>query len=194
MNMERSVLRNEVLPLLGLFLGLMGATVAIDALLHTADLGWIGRYMGIPGTLLIVGALGYSLRKRKFFHAGQPRTWLHAHEAMAWIGSLLVMVHAGIHLNAVLPWLALAAMVVNVISGLTGKFLLGRSARHLASKRVHLSEQGLDTAQIESRVFWDEVALDLMRHWRTVHLPIAMAFGVLALGHIISTFVFWGWR
>jgi hypothetical protein len=192
--MERSLLSKDVLPLLGAFLGLLAATIAVDALLHAIDLAWIGRYAGIPGTLLILGALGYSLRKRKIIHSGPPRTWLRAHEAMAWTGSLLVMVHAGIHFNAVLPWLALGAMVVNVISGLTGKFLLGRSARHLASKRALLSEQGLAAAEVESRVYWDEIALDVMRQWRVVHFPIAMAFGVLALGHIVSTFVFWGWH
>lgn len=192
--MERSLLRKDILPLLGLFLGLLAATIAIDALLHAIDLAWIGRYVGIPGTLLILVAMGYSLRKRKVIQTGAPRTWLRAHEAMAWTGSLLVMVHAGIHFNAVLPWLALAAMLVNVISGLTGKFLLGRSARHLASKRALLADQGLALAEIESRVFWDEVALDMMRQWRTVHLPIAMAFGVLAFGHIVSIFLFWGWH
>lgn len=192
--MERSLLRKDVLPLLVLFLGLMVATAVIDALLHAAGLAWIGRYVGIPGTLLILGSLGYSLRKRKHIGRGQPRTWLRAHEVMAWTGSLLVLVHAGIHFNALLPWLALAAMVVNVLSGLVGKFLLGRSGRHLASKRAHLSQQGLAAPEVESRVFWDEIALDMMRQWRTVHFPIALAFGVLALGHIVSIFLFWGWH
>lgn len=192
--MERSLLRKEVLPLLLLFLGLMVATAVIDALLHAAGLAWIGRYVGIPGTLLILGSLGYSLRKRKHLARGQPRTWLRAHEVMAWTGALLVLVHAGIHFNALLPWLALVAMVVNVLSGMIGKFLLGRSGRHLASKRAHLAQQGLAVSEVESRVFWDEIALDMMRQWRTVHFPIALAFGVLALGHIVSIFLFWGWH
>lgn len=192
--MDRSILRKDILPLTGLFLGLMVAAATIDALLHAADLAWIGRYIGIPGTLMILGSLVYSLRKRTLITTGQPRQLLRAHEAMAWTGSLLVLVHAGIHFNAVLPWLALVAMVVNILSGLVGKFLLGRSGRHLASMRTHLAEQGLDAAEIDSRVFWDEVALDMMRHWRTVHFPIALAFGVLALGHIASIFLFWGWH
>lgn len=192
--MERSLLTKDVLPLLALFLGLLTATATIDALLHAANLAWIGRYVGIPGTLLILGSLGYSLRKRKLIVGGQPRVWLRAHEVMAWTGSLMVLVHAGIHFNAVLPWLALVAMIVNILSGLTGKFLLNRSGRHLAAKRVHLREQGLGAAEIHARVFWDEVALDMMRQWRTVHFPIALAFGVLAIGHIVSIFLFWGWH
>ena len=68
--MDRSLIRKEVLPLLLLFLGLMAATAVIDALLHAAGLAWIGRYAGIPGTLLILGSLGYSLRKRKLIGLG----------------------------------------------------------------------------------------------------------------------------
>jgi hypothetical protein len=113
---------------------------------------------------------------------------------MAWTGSLLVLVHAGFHFNAILPWLALAAMGVNVLSGLTGKFLLARSGRHLASKRADLAARGIAETEIESRLHRDAVTLDIVRRWRTVHFPIALAFGVLAIGHIVSIFVFWGWR
>ena len=30
--------------------------------------------------------------------------------------------------------------------------------------------------------------------WRSVHIPITLAFAVLALAHIIAVFLFWGWR
>jgi hypothetical protein len=190
----RSILREDVLPLAALFAGLILATVAIDAVLHRFGMAWIGRYAGIPGSLMIVASLGYSLRKRKLIERGQPRTWLRLHEALAWGGSLLVLVHAGIHFNAVLPWLALAAMLINIISGLTGKFLLGRSGRHLASKKAHLLEQGLSAETVDSRLFWDEITIDLIRQWRTVHFPIALAFAALASGHIASILLFWGWH
>ena len=36
----------------------------------------------------------------------------------------MVLIHAGIHFNAILPWLATVAMGVNVISGMVGKLLL----------------------------------------------------------------------
>jgi hypothetical protein len=45
-----------------------------------------------------------------------------------WLGSLMVLIHAGIHFNAILPWLATIAMGVNVISGMVGKI----PARRLA--------------------------------------------------------------
>ncbi len=58
---------------------------------------------------------------------------LRRHERMAWAGSLLVLVHAGVHFNAWLGWLALAAMLINVASGLTGKYLLARARTRLES-------------------------------------------------------------
>ena len=104
---------------------------------------WIGRYLGIPGTLLIVGSCAYSLRKRKLIRAGKPVTLLRWHERLAWVGSLLVLVHAGIHFNALLGWLAAGAMLVNVGSGLTGKFLLQRSRQRLDETRERMRARGL---------------------------------------------------
>jgi hypothetical protein len=49
-----SVIRQEVLPLVLLFGALLIATAIADALLHTFGLVWIGRYLGIPGTILIL--------------------------------------------------------------------------------------------------------------------------------------------
>lgn len=188
------MLRKEVLPLATLYAGLVFLTVLIDAVLHVFGLVWIGRYAGIPGSLMILVSLGYSLRKHKLIERGRPPVWLRAHVALAWTGSLLVLVHAGIHFNSVLPWLALCVMLVNVGSGLVGKFLLARSNKHLVAKRAQLAGEGLAAEEVESRVYWDEIALGVMRQWCTVHYPIAFAFGVLALGHIASILLFWGWH
>ena len=62
-------------------------------------------------------------------------------KCMAWLGSLLVLVHAGIHFNAILGWLAVGAMLINVASGLTGKFLLERSRRRLEEARQRMRQQ-----------------------------------------------------
>jgi hypothetical protein len=69
------------------------------------NLVWVGRYLGIPGTILIIGSLVYSLRKRKYITTGSAKSLLHLHEIGAWLGSLMVLLHAGIHFNAILPWL-----------------------------------------------------------------------------------------
>jgi len=192
--MRISLFTREVIPFF-LRLAMLGlAALAIDALLHWLNAVWIGRYLGIPGVLLIIGSFGYSLRKRKRITFGKPATLLRLHEYMAWAGSLLILVHAGIHFNAILGWLAVWAMLVNIASGLTGKFLLQRARIRLEETRAQMRAQGLSGAELEDNLYWDSLTFDAVKQWRSVHYPITLAFAVLALGHIVSIFLFWGWR
>ena len=192
--MERSLISKEIVPFLLMFGTLILATIVSDALLHHFDLVWVGRYLGIPGTLLILLSLFYSMRKRKLIKFGKPKTLLMLHETLAWLGALMILVHAGIHVYAILPWLALIAMLVNVLSGMTGKFLLDRSRRFVAKKKAAYAIQGLPEEEVEKRLFWDATTFDLMKKWRAVHLPITLAFAVLGLTHILSVFLFWQWK
>jgi hypothetical protein len=192
--MDRSLWKQQILPFTFLLALLAVAALLGDYLLHRFNLVWVGRYIGIPGTLLIIASLAYSLRKRKKLQGGDMRTYLRLHEFAAWLGSLLVLIHAGIHFNDILPWLATIAMGVNVISGLVGKLLLDRSRRLLQSQRDMYQQRGLAGKEVEQAVFWDAVTVDAMARWRKVHIPIFVAFAVLSLGHIVSIFLFWGWR
>jgi len=192
--MQASLLRREVLPFALILGALAAAALFVDALLLRFDAVWIVRYLGIPGTLLILASFGYSLRKRKAIRLGRPAQWLRLHEWLAWLGSVLVLVHAGIHFNAILAWLAAGAMLINVISGLTGKLLLDRSRRHLEQARRQLREQGLSEPQIEERMYWDSLTFDVVKRWRLIHLPITLAFAALACAHISSELLFWGWK
>jgi len=192
--MRVSLFTREIIPFF-LQLALLGcAALGLDAILHWLDAVWIGRYLGIPGVLLIIGSFGYSLRKRKIITAGNPATLLRLHEWMAWAGSLLILVHAGIHFNAILGWLAVWAMLVNIASGLTGKFLLRRARIRLEETTKQMRAQGLSGAVLEENLYWDSLTFDAVRQWRAVHYPITLAFAVLALGHIVSIILFWGWR
>jgi len=189
-----SLFSKEVAPFLGMFAGLVIATILFDALLHLFNLVWVGRYLGIPGTIFILLSFMYSLRKRKIIILGSPKTFLTVHQIMTLSGALMVLVHAGIHVYAVLPWLALVAMLVNVISGLTGQFLLARSRRHIEKGKVDYAKQGLSAEAIEKKLFWDATTFNLMKKWRAIHLPITLAFAVASLVHILSIFLFWQWR
>jgi hypothetical protein len=191
--MTTSLWRQHILPFTVLLGLLVVATLAGDMLLHRLNLVWVGRYLGIPGTILIIGSLIYSLRKRKVIKAGNPKSLLKLHEFSTWLGSLMVLIHAGVHFNAILPWLATLAMGVNVVSGMVGKLLLDRSRRHVQGQREHFQLRGLSRPEVEQAVFWDAVTLDAMTQWRKVHIPIFVVFAVLSLGHLISIFLFWGW-
>jgi hypothetical protein len=192
--MKRSLIRKEVIPFLKMFAALIVATFITDALLHLFNLAWIGRWLGIPGTLLILLSLLYSMRKRKMISFGKPKTLLTLHETLSWIGALMILVHAGIHIYTILPWMALIAMLVNVISGMTGKYLLDRSRLFMADKKAAYLQQGWSEEAIEKQLFWDATTFDLMKKWRAVHLPITLAFAVLGVTHILSIFLFWEWK
>lgn len=192
--MERSILQRQVLPFLALFGGLLLGALILDALLHLFDLMWIGRWLGIPGVLLILVSFLYSLRKRKRITFGKPKVLLSLHETLAWIGALMILVHGGIHIYTILPWLALFAMLINIISGMTGKYLFDRSRRQLEARREHYRGEGMDEPTIERQLFWDATAVDAMKQWRLVHMPITLAFAVLGLAHILSILFFWQWQ
>jgi hypothetical protein len=189
--MKARLLSREVLPLLLALLGLVVAALLVDALLHWRGRVAIGKYLGIPGVLLIVGSFAYSLRKRKLITSGSPVRLLRWHEGLAWTGSLLVLVHAGVHFNAALAWLALLAMLVNIGSGLAGKYLLDRARRRLADSRLRMQQAGVAGEAANEQLYWDTLTYDALRQWRVVHLPIALAFGVLGIAHIASSLLFW---
>lgn len=192
--MKGSLLSREVLPFYLSLAALAGAALLIDAVLHVLGAVWIGRYLGIFGVLLILSSFGYSLRKRKLIDVGKPVTLLRLHERMAWGGSLLILVHAGVHFNAILAWLAVIAMLITVGSGLTGKFLLQRARKRLEETTRHMRDEGLLANEIEERLYWDSLTLSVVKQWRVVHYPITLAFAVLATAHVLSIFLFWGWK
>ena len=85
-------------------------------------------------------------------------------------------------------------MLVNVVSGLTGKFLLERSRKRMASSREKMQQQGLSADKLEEQLYWDSLTFDVVKKWRVIHIPITLAFAVLAIAHIFSVFLFWGWK
>ena len=89
---------------------LIASAIGADFLLHTIGLYWIGRYLGIAGSALIAVSFLYSLRKRKVLSWGSPKRWLDFHEFLSWAGALMILVHAGVHFNALLPWTAVVLM------------------------------------------------------------------------------------
>ena len=85
------------------------------------------------------------------------------------------------------------AQAAQAFEGLGGWQLLGSARRHVQGQRSHFQLRGLSKPEVEQAVFWEAVALDAMARWRKVHIPIFIVFSVLALVHIVSVFLFWGW-
>jgi hypothetical protein len=102
----------------------------------------------------------------------------------------MILVHAGIHVNAVLPWLAVLMLLINVISGLTGKHLLAKANQTLRDRKKEMKQLGESEDEIKRDVFLDAIIMDSMKNWRKVHLPITYFLGLLSLIHIVSVIFF----
>ncbi len=176
-----------------LFLGLLGCAVLADYVFHVVHLARVGRYLGVVGSVLIVASFVYSLRKRKLIRSGSPKTLLRNHEVLGWAGALLILVHGGIHSNAVLPWLAVLAMLVVVASGLTGRYLLEDARASLKGRAAEMGLAGLSPEDVERELSAHSLLVDSMKQWRKVHMPLTMVFTALALLHVAVTVLFQAW-
>lgn len=185
-SMTRSIFKRFVWPFLQWFLLMILLAVLFDYLLHILHLVYVGRYLGYAGTLIILFSFFYSLRKRKIIEYGSPKKLLQTHEYAAWVGSVLILIHAGIHFNAILPWLAVLMLIIAVASGLIGKYLLKKSSDALKVKLQILVTSGMSKSEAEKKLFFDALTVDLMKKWRVVHMPITILLGILAVIHIIS--------
>lgn len=183
----------RLVPSVALFLALIAGAVLADYGLHALRLAWIGRYCGVAGTALLLVSFLYSLKKRKLLRIGSPKGLLQAHETLGWVGALVLLVHGGIHFNALVPWLALLAMVVVVASGLTGRLLLKDARASLKDREADLRKAGLPPPEIEKTLLGHSLLVDTMTRWRSVHLPLTMVFLGLALLHVTATLLFWSW-
>jgi hypothetical protein len=177
----------------GLFLLLVACAVLAREALVAVGLGRLDRWLGIAGSALILLSFLYSLRKRKVIRLGRPPAFLRLHEVLAWLGAMLVLVHGGARFAALLPWLAQAAMLVVVGSGLTGKYLLQRARRSLSERRKALAAEGLDAREVESQVLLEATIVDRMTRWRAVHIPLTLLFAGAGLAHVVTTLLFWRW-
>jgi len=188
--MKKPLLIKYFLPFIQWYALMIFIAIGIDFVLHQFDLVFIGRYLGTVGTIVILLSFIYSLRKRKIIRSGSPKQLLTLHEYLAWAGSIMLLVHAGIHFNAWLPWLAVVMLLITVGSGLVGKFLLKKANESLKERRLELINTGSSKEDADKKLFFDSITVDLMKKWRIVHLPITLLLGILALLHIITIIMF----
>src|SRR3546814_13485595 len=78
--MKIRLILKEILPFYFRLVVLAVVTLFIDLILHLTDLVWIGRYLGIPGVILILLSFGHSLRKRGVIKSSNPVRLLRLHE------------------------------------------------------------------------------------------------------------------
>lgn len=183
----------KLVPYILIFIALIASATILHILFQAAGFKWILRYSGIAGTFLILLSFVYSLRKRKVINFGKAKLLLQIHELLAWTGALMILVHAGIDFDAVIPRMAMFAMLIVVASGITGKYLLKDARESIKSRRTELKARNLSEEEIEKELFSLSLLANKMQMWRSVHIPLTVIFAAFALLHIIFTLLFWRW-
>ncbi len=195
--MWQSLLVKRALPLILSYLLLVGASLSADYLLHAATLSWIGRYLGPIGTAFVIFSFGYSARKHKVVRSGTIRWFLRMHCNAGWVGTLMILVHSGVHFNALLPWAATGLMMVVTASGHVGQYLLRKFREEVARKNKELGIR--DTREPEEhlldiRHFLDTITVRTLEQWRAIHMPLVSFLVMLTLFHMLSIAFFLNWR
>jgi hypothetical protein len=146
-------------------------------------MGWIGFAV----TLLV---FGYSVRKRWSRKRDWPKRWFLLHQAAGTVGPILLLVHSGTHLHALVPVLALAALWLIVVTGYIGQAVHYAALQTLHARRQYWLDAGLDEREADARVAADETIEHRLRWWQYAHAPLTLVFLVLAVLHIGGVWYF----
>ncbi len=149
-------------------------------------IGWIG--------LVCIGlTLVYPFKRWRHPNQVWPKAWFQAHMVFGVTGPALIFIHSGAHFHAWVPILAMIAMVLVVMSGITGQALHYLAFRTLYEQRHDLAGQGLSEEAIEARLHELALEEEMLRWWKCFHGPITGTFLALTLLHVGGAIYFGGW-
>ncbi len=187
----------RLLTIVVLFVGTVAGALLFEAVLsigapspfaHTRRghfLGWIGL-----GVILLVFV--YPIKKRMNPNQRWPRGWFQVHMVAGVIGSLLILLHSGAHVHALVPLFALASMAVVVVSGIVGQGVHYLALRTLNERRRQLLEEGLAVDEIDLRLRGIAAQEEAFRLWQSIHAPMTLMFLVLSVIHVVGALYFGG--
>ncbi len=151
--------------------------------------GHVVGWVGLTVTLLV---FVYPYRKRHSPARQWPRGWFHVHMVGGILGPLLIFLHSGAHYHALVPVLAMAAMVIVVLSGIVGQAVHAYVLRTLNDERRRFQQEGLSEVDIEYRLHGMASQEEAFRLWQAVHAPMTLMFLVLTALHIAGALFFAG--
>ena len=189
-NIEKGIFYKHILPFMLLTTLFISIAIIFDIILHKLEYGQIGRYMGFSGTFFIIFSFIYSLNKRRIIRFKRAKILLNLHEYFSCIGTIMILVHGGIHFNAILPWFALVFMLIVVTSGYIGKYILNKVIKETISNRGGNHKDGENKNLELMKQYKNCLSVSLMKKWRSVHMPITTVFAILSIIHIITIFMF----
>jgi hypothetical protein len=162
-------LASEWLLLLGLG-ALFVVAWAISEALPKVPGSSLDYYLGIVGGSMMLALFLYPLRKRIRFlrSAGPVRFWFASHMALGIGGPLIVLVHTRFQAQSLNAAVALASMLVVMLSGVVGRFIYMRIHHGLYGERATLQQmQGFlrvgSTSMHSKLVFAPEAERQLAR-------------------------------
>lgn len=151
-----------------------------------------GHLAGWGGLAIILTVFGYSVKKRYGRKTGWPKGWFRVHQVAGIAGPLLILVHAGPHFHALVPMLALLAMGIVAVSGVTGVAVHRKAINLLSTKRKELLIQGLSHEDVQDRLYDLASDEETFRIWQIIHMPMVVIFLVLLITHILGALYFGG--
>lgn len=151
--MFKSVLFKNIIPFILWYFSLIILAILIDIILHFLNLRWIGKSFGIIGVIILLFSFIYSLRKRKYINFSSPKYLLEIHEYLAWLGSVLLLIHSGYQFNALIPWLATLMLIIVVAFGIIGKFILKDASSTLIENKKCLYLKDLIIMRLKKKCF-----------------------------------------
>jgi hypothetical protein len=151
-----------------------------------------GHVTGWIGLAVILLVFVYPIRKRVGRNRTWPRGWFQVHMVAGVVGPLLILVHAGAHLHALVPILAMVAMGIVALSGIIGQAVHYLALRTLNEERRQFLQQGVSPDEAEARLHDEASREETFRVWQLIHAPMTLMFMVLVALHVIGTLYFGG--
>ena len=151
-----------------------------------------GHVTGWIGLAVILLVFVYPIRKRVGRNRTWPRGWFQVHMVAGVVGPLLILVHAGAHLHALVPILAMVAMGIVALSGIIGQAVHYLALRTLNEERRQFLQQGVSPDEAEAHLHDEASREETFRVWQLIHAPMTLMFMVLVALHVIGTLYFGG--
>lgn len=143
-----------------------------------------GHILGWIGFVMILLACGYPFRRWLYPNQVWSKAWFQIHQVLGIGGPLLIFVHSGTHLHALVPVLALIMIVLVVLSGIAGQALHHLASQTLYEQRHELARNGIPQDIIEAKLYDLARNEQALRWWRCVHVPLTWTFFSLVILHI----------
>jgi len=115
--------------------------------------GTIGHPLGIAGSVLLVGLLSYSIRKRfrALRGAGPLRRWLQFHIFCGTAGPALILLHTSFKMRGIVA-ISFWSMMVVFVSGVIGRYLYAQIPHALSGQELHYQDLNKEIGDLNSQL------------------------------------------